>query len=428
MWLLALAWAPVAASGQVGIAFEFSFSNPGARSMGFGGAFVALADDATAAFANPAGLVQLARPEVSLEARNWSDSTRFTLSGRLDGSPTGVGLDTNPGIERPSFDRDFTGLSFLSVAYPGERWALAFYRHLLANFESDFATQGLFAEGPGPLDTLRIFERRDRTELEIVTYGLSGGFEVHEKLSLGLGVAYFDGLLQGGQAAYMWDEDTLESYFGPSSFLPERQLVETFFVADGTDLGLSAGFLYRVADGWSVGGFYRQGPSFDLDVLVVGGPSSMNPDLPEGATASVSTPIRFPDVYGAGVAFRPAGGRLILSFEWDHVEYSSIFDSLGETASDEFIADGDELHLGAEYVFVGSGPPLALRAGLWRDPNHQVRSSSPSTILQGLVGQGDDELHYAFGFGAAFKTFQLDAAADFSERRDSVSVSGIYSW
>ena len=45
---------------------EFSFSNPGARSLGLGGAFAALADDATAAYANPAGLVQLVRPEVSL--------------------------------------------------------------------------------------------------------------------------------------------------------------------------------------------------------------------------------------------------------------------------------------------------------------------------------------------------------------------------
>jgi long-chain fatty acid transport protein len=45
--------------------FEFSFSNPGARSLGLGGAFAALADDATAAFANPAGLVQLVSLEVS---------------------------------------------------------------------------------------------------------------------------------------------------------------------------------------------------------------------------------------------------------------------------------------------------------------------------------------------------------------------------
>ena len=51
--------------------FEFSFSNPGARSLGLGGAFTALADDATAAFANPAGLVQLGSLEVSAEIRHW---------------------------------------------------------------------------------------------------------------------------------------------------------------------------------------------------------------------------------------------------------------------------------------------------------------------------------------------------------------------
>ena len=49
---------------QLPSSFQLSLSNPGARSLGFGGAFVAIADDATAAWANPAGLVQLARPEL----------------------------------------------------------------------------------------------------------------------------------------------------------------------------------------------------------------------------------------------------------------------------------------------------------------------------------------------------------------------------
>ena len=50
---------------QTVVPLQFSFSDPGARSMGFGGAFVGLADDATAAIANPAGLAQLIKPEVS---------------------------------------------------------------------------------------------------------------------------------------------------------------------------------------------------------------------------------------------------------------------------------------------------------------------------------------------------------------------------
>ncbi len=76
MAFLALLLAAGSAAGQdqpVGPpSLEISFSNPGARSLGFGGAFVALADDATAAFANPAGLVQLLEPEVSIEGRSWS--------------------------------------------------------------------------------------------------------------------------------------------------------------------------------------------------------------------------------------------------------------------------------------------------------------------------------------------------------------------
>ena len=37
----------------------------GARATGIGSAFIAVADDATAASWNPAGLIQLERPEVS---------------------------------------------------------------------------------------------------------------------------------------------------------------------------------------------------------------------------------------------------------------------------------------------------------------------------------------------------------------------------
>ena len=95
------------AFGQQIVTLEFSFSNPGARSMGLAGAFVALADDATAAYANPAGLVQLVEPEVSLEGRVWSYSTPFIVGGRADGVPTGIGLDTIPGLVEGESTADF---------------------------------------------------------------------------------------------------------------------------------------------------------------------------------------------------------------------------------------------------------------------------------------------------------------------------------
>ncbi|MGB6336808.1 MAG: hypothetical protein WBG96_14460 [Thermoanaerobaculia bacterium] len=426
--LLTVFMVPVAVAGQAGVAFEFSFSNPGARSMGFGGAFVALADDATAAFANPAGLVQLTRPEVSIDVRRWSYSTPFTHSGRFTGEPTGIGLDTETGIRQSRSENDLTGLSFLSFVYPRKKWSVAVYRHILANFETSSESQGIFLEGPGPADTFRLFDRQDQTDLEIVTYGLSAAFQVVESFSLGFGLIYFDGLIQGGQRQYRWDDESLESYFGMNSFLPERLVGENTFAANDSDIGFSAGFLWHLGANWHLGGFFRQGADFQLDVATRGGPASSDPNLPPGSQFDFTTRIATPDVYGGGIAYRSAGGRLTLSFEWDHIEYSAIFDSLGETTSGEFIADGDEYRLGGEYAFLQSRPLLAVRAGVWRDPNHQVQSDLDNVIVQALVGRGEAQLHYAVGFGAAFERFQVDFGVDLSDRQDMISVSGIYSW
>ena len=420
---------PTVVVGQVGIAFEFSLSNPGARSMGLGGAFVALADDATAAFANPAGLVQLSRPEVSAEVRQWRYSVPFAYTGRVTGEPTGIGLDTRNDVEQRRFDDNLTDVSFLSFVYPKKRWSIAVYRHLLANFRLVAETQGLFAEDPGaPFDTARLLEHRDITELELVTYGLSGAFKVSERLSLGLTFNYFDSRLRGTQDRYLWDEDTPEGYFGPTSFLPEKLVGGSLFEADGTDTAFSAGILWSPADGWSLGGFYRQAPTFDFGYAIFAGPASGDPSRPPGARFETNTRIDYPDVYGAGIAYRAAGGRLTLSFEWDHVGYSSLFDSLGLTTSGEFIPDGDEYHLGAEYAFLRSKPLIAVRAGVWRDPNHQVQSSLGNPLLDGLLGEGGDQTHYAVGFGTAFERFQIDLGVDLSDVLDQFSISGIFSW
>lgn len=58
---------------------NFRFNNPGARANGMGGAFIGLADDATAAYTNPAGLTILTEPEVSIEYKIGEYDNTFTL-------------------------------------------------------------------------------------------------------------------------------------------------------------------------------------------------------------------------------------------------------------------------------------------------------------------------------------------------------------
>ncbi len=50
--------------------FNFRFNTPGARANAMGGAFIGMADDASAAYSNPAGLTILPKPEVSVEYKS----------------------------------------------------------------------------------------------------------------------------------------------------------------------------------------------------------------------------------------------------------------------------------------------------------------------------------------------------------------------
>jgi long-subunit fatty acid transport protein len=414
--------------------FQFSFSNPGARSMGFGGAFVALADDATAAFANPAGLVQITRPEVALEGRYWDYSTPFVERGRFWGEPTGIGIDVVAGMESGSSSYDTTGVSFLSIVYPKNRWSIAFYRHLLADFQSLTQTQGIFY-GSGT-DCCRAIEQRVQTRLEIVTYGFSGAYRVGDAVSLGLSVVYFDGDVDIVGQPFLPDpgEAGEVDIFAPTSYLPERKVGDTNVRIDDTDWGLTAGLLWSISPQWRLGGFYRQGPDFTMRGNAVAGPAGSFFGLPPAGTIIDSTPspIGFPDVYGLGLSFQPQGGRLTIGFEWDRVEYSTILDSLDQEeieTSDISLEDGDELHLGAEYVFLRSTTLAAARLGVWLDPDHRphfTRDGDP--LEQALFPPGDDQIHYALGLGLAFKKFQIDLGADFSDFVDTISVSAIYSF
>src|SRR6185295_7207422 len=99
---------------------QFNFGNPGARSLGMGGAFIGLADDASAAEANPAGLTILRKTEISIEGRNFEEQQLFSTSG------------TFPEIVRTPFTHysQRVDLAFASVVYPvKDRFTLGAYYH-----------------------------------------------------------------------------------------------------------------------------------------------------------------------------------------------------------------------------------------------------------------------------------------------------------
>jgi hypothetical protein len=184
-----------------------------------------------------------------------------------------------------------------------------------------------------------------------------------------------------------------------------------------------------VSRSWQAGAVYREGPDFVLSGRLTAGP--VNQDLPAGATVDLgSSRWSFPDVWGLGFSYRSSDGRWTAGGEWSRVEYSTLIESLAPelTGGRTVLQDADELHVGGEYAFFIGTSVVALRLGAWHDPNHQVGADASNPISLAEHPPGSDEVHLAAGVGIARERFQVDLGIDLSERRDSLSLSAIYSF
>lgn len=393
---------PPAARGQgldlAGVGeLEYSFTPAGARSLGMGSAFVGRADDATASYANPAGLVQLSRPEVSVEIRNQS----FPGGG---GFPTSTpeGL-----VPAEAVDGRATGVSFLSYVYPYKRWTLALYRYQLADYDIRRKGQG-------------------GTEVALFGHGLAGAYRFDNGLAVGAVLLRYQASLDRTEPCR-----TLE---GPCEGTRRDRL-------DAGDVAANLGLLWQLGPRWSVGAVFRQGPTFEV--------TKVQPSPADPATEDTSRyALRIPDVIGVGVGVRPTS-RLVLNLDWVRVRHSQTIAAgdptivlgsarLGEVRLDDI----DEVHVGLEYSFWNLRGAPALRIGAWREPSSVPRfvaagSPDPTPRPDGgpsdadVVAQlaerlpgGEDRLHLSAGFGFVFgRHFQLDAAADVSDETQTYSLS-----
>ncbi len=403
---------------------ELSFSNPGARSLALGGAFVAVADDATAAYANPAGLSNLSRPEISVEGRSWKYTHVYTTGGHVFGPVTNVGIDTAQGLVQGEDSDTAAGASFLSFVYPIKQWSFALYRHELANFEANVETHGVFfnaydlAVAPNEL-FFRFRPSRTHAEVDIVNYGLSGAWKINDRLSAGLGVSYYDFSLDVQSRRYGLTNvlnGNPGAFFGPPDFSDSNQVNLLEESGDDTDVGLNAGVLWKVTDNWSLGAVYRQSAEFDTTLTLTPSTSQTSTD-----------PFMIPEVYGFGTAFKPTQ-QVTVSVDLNHINWSDTFDEGAKVRID----DVDEIHFGLEYILL-TKVPVSLRAGAWYDPDHQAsyRGLPDGTNVERAQSirfpRGEDDWHYAGGLGFVIgEDVQLDAAFDLSDRIDTFSLSSVY--
>ncbi len=426
---------------------QFNFGNPGARSLGMGGAFIGLADDASAAEANPAGLTILRKPEISIEGRNYLEQQLLTTSG------------TFPNVQRTAFTHysDRVQFAFASVVMPlPHNFTIGAYFHeplrnagagqvlpVRDQFSGQLKTNVpnfyLPSNGGNPItkaecDSLRSSTKNPFACLEYRVNPFVTALDVKEQ-TYGLAGAWQVGKFAFGATArwQKFDEGAFTFRF-TQDFDVDSVSVQATAKANGAnvaiksqhDLTFGAGMKFTPNDKISLGAVYKKGATFDTPTFIANGQTNFD------FVKLADTTFHIPDVAGVGISVRPIP-VLTINADAVHVTYSNLTDDFVSTATGIQDASGyqakdvTELHLGGEYFFA-TKVPFALRAGVWRDPAHSIEWRGPLNQFEGVAAallypKGESQTHLSVGAGMAWPRFQIDAAYDSSKHYKVGSLS-----
>ncbi|MCF6208410.1 MAG: outer membrane protein transport protein [Ghiorsea sp.] len=341
-------------SSQV-FASGFMIPEQGAKAMGMGNAFGAIADDASANWFNPAGL--------SFQENNASVSS--TLVYPLNDFETGgqtysakKGLHVIP----QAYMRYGDGNSDVSYGL---------------GINSPFGLSVDWTGSGAPFtQTAAAGKAVTFSEIQAVHVNPNIAYRVSENLSIAAGIAYYNAF------KVHLNSDLLR--IGGS----------------GDGFGGNFAFMYNTSD-WSVGGSYRTKVKIDITGTAVGGPDAAVLGL-EGIGANATTSVTFPDIHSLSFAYRGMP-HVILSAQLDRVNWAtfdkievnyapSALDSL--TGSSSTIPEGWKatvaVRLGAEWAY---DEHSRARAGYTYDPT----PTNPTDFSPRLPG--NDRQLVTLGYG-----------------------------
>jgi hypothetical protein len=187
----------------------------------------------------------------------------------------------------------------------------------------------------------------------------------------------------------------------------------------------------------SLGVVYRSGAKFEMTEQFITPIFLEDAPTWEAVSDLSKFTLKVPDSFGVGLGIRPTE-NLTLTFDVVHIEYKDLLEDFdivispeSRTKDDYTVDNVTEIHVGAEYVLDIGERFLALRAGAYTDPDHTIRYSGDEsglgTVQQVLFPGGDDQIHITGGVGLVVnENFQIDTAANISDRSKQLSISAVY--
>lgn len=310
---------------QMTLAAGFLIYEHGAAAMAVAGAFVAVANNPSAVFHNPAGLAFLSGtqfsvgttliiPKSSLELPKWPDPRFKTVD-----QASQIFYPSTLYFSQPVSEKVVIGFGFFSPYGLGTEWP------------SDY-----------PLRYIAV-----KDDLKTFFFNPVVAFKLSPNLALGVGVAYIHSTLSF-DLVQLADLSFVNPLFGAYD-------VPVKLEASGNGYGLNAGLLYK-GEKFSVGANWRSGFKIDYEGDLTldwsKAPSVIQPLLPKAGTASTS--FEYPHILGFGLAFEP-GPQLRLSADLHYVLWSCY---------DEFTVKVDVPNFEDKHVEENWKDALTLRGGI----------------------------------------------------------------
>jgi len=365
----------------------------GARALGMGGAFIAVADDATAASWNPGGLIQLETPEVSMVGAYFNRAEDNTFGTNPEAS----------GEQSVSEKR----INYLSAAYPFSFWG----HNMIAsvNYQNlyDFTREWNFPlmQASGNLSLNQNVAYKQEGSLSAL--GIAYCVQITPNFSFGLTFnVWKDGLYPNE-----WQQKILQSgsgiYVG-NPFIFESKSYDKYSFSG---FNANVGILWNVNDKITIGAVVKTPFEADLRHESTFNSSIHYPGVPAAdSTTSIASAedetLDMPMSYGIGFAYRFSDEFTasidIYRTEWDDYILTDSNGNKTSPISGESISDSDidpthQIRMGAEYLFIKPNYVIPLRGGIFYDP-------APAE------GSPDDFYGISFGSGIAYKRFIFDIA------------------
>ena len=373
-----------------------------------GGAFIGIADDATAASWNPGGLTQLERPELSLVYSWKSFGEEFATTYHI--KPEG-GM----------FDVEMDDVNYFSFVYPikrtfaGRNFVLSLNYQKKFDFDRslDLRARDISVGSTGTAIEQN-FDIKYRQDGGLSSLSPALGFEITDQLSMGIVMNIFDNDLIPSNEWKIRNDFRLSTRVVGSGapIYGAGRNEEDFTNYEATNF--TVGALYKPNDRWSIGAVYHTAYTAEVDSRKI---NRSHYPVPFVSVKNSHFKYDWPEALGIGVAYRFPNDKLTLSLDatwrpWDDfvkTDNRALRASRRKvspiTGLPKYLSPHEDtwtIRFGGEYVFVDETKPrqnflYTLRGGLFYDP--EPAGGRKDSLLGSLKGSGEPDDYYGFSIG-----------------------------